>query len=41
MKNLPIKQALVAALRTVWYKISSFDVGKIQEFLNPQPAFAV
>jgi len=34
-------QALVYQLRTIWYNIGSFDVEKIQEFLNPQPAFAV
>ncbi len=34
-------QALVVRLRTVWHKISSFEVGKIQEFLNPQPVFVI
>ena len=34
-----IKQGLVTTLRTIWYEISSFDVEKTGQFLNPQPAF--
>lgn len=33
-------QALVYQLRTIWYKVSSFDVEKFGQFLNPQPAFS-
>jgi hypothetical protein len=34
-----VLQALVATLRTIWHEINSFDIGKIREFLNPQPAY--
>lgn len=30
-----LEQALVRELRTIWNKINTFDIGKIQQFLNP------
>lgn len=34
-------QALVSELRQIWHKVNLFDIQKMQEFLNPQPAFRV
>jgi hypothetical protein len=33
-------QTLVVTLRTIWYEVSSFNVDKIREFLNPQATIA-
>jgi len=30
------RQTLVSQLRTIWYKMSSFEVEKIGQFLNSQ-----
>jgi hypothetical protein len=31
-------QALVARLRTIWYKLNLFDIEKMSQFLNPAPS---
>jgi len=35
------QQALVSDLRTMWYKLSSFDIEKLRQFLNLQPTYSL
>ena len=36
-----ILQALVHDLRTIWRKINTFDISRIQQFLNPQLDYVI